>query len=388
MAIDNKPLDLIDESDLQSMIGIPESKVVEYKKAIFGNGHEEVREFLSDVSSFANAGGGHLVFGIREEEGVAVEVCGLQDINADDEKGRIENILRDNIEPRIPSIGIQVVPLEASGVAVVMRIPRSWSLPHVVNYQKHWKFYSRHSAGKYPLDVGEVRTAFSLSETTAERIRNFRAERLSLVVSGQTPAPLDEGAKVVLHIVPLGAFSTAERVDVASLDLTSLEPMRAGGWSDRYNLDGRLSWQSTATYLQVFRNGSIEAVSTDLVIEREDRRVIPSLSYERELVGALPRFLGIQKSLGVEPPFFIMLSLLGVSGCTMGLDPRLEGPTRYPIDQDALLLPEVLTDSFECVPSEVMRPAFDAVWNAAGHARSLNYSEEGEWGAGPNSRPL
>ena len=83
---------------------------------------------------------------------------------------------------------------------------------------------------------------------------------------GHSPfAGLDEGARVVLHIVPFGAFDPAARVDVSSLDRQSLRPIQATGWDDRYNLDGILSWQSTATYLQVFRNGSIEAVSAYLI---------------------------------------------------------------------------------------------------------------------------
>jgi hypothetical protein len=49
------------------------------------------------------------------------------------------------------------------------------------------------------------------------------------------------------------------------------------------------------------------------------------------------------------------------------------------IDRDALLVPEIMVESFEYCPQEVLRPAFDAVWRAAGWERSMNYDEEGRW---------
>jgi hypothetical protein len=28
-----------------------------------------------------------------------------------------------------------------------------WVVPHVVSYKRHWRYYSRNSSGKYPLDI-------------------------------------------------------------------------------------------------------------------------------------------------------------------------------------------------------------------------------------------
>lgn len=59
-----------------------------------------------------------------------------------------------------------------------------------------------------------------------------------------------------------------------------------------------------------------------------------------------------------------------------------------PIDRDILLLPDVIIDDFNSVlgfkeVAKILRPIFDAVWNACGLARSLNYDEQGNW----NPRP-
>lgn len=61
----NRPLDSVEESDLQELIDnqVPEGKTIEYKEALPGNSDGDKKEFLADVSSFANAAGGDLIFG-------------------------------------------------------------------------------------------------------------------------------------------------------------------------------------------------------------------------------------------------------------------------------------------------------------------------------------
>jgi hypothetical protein len=319
-----------------------------------------------------------LIYGMRENSGIASELCGLESIDADAEIRRLDNIIRDGIKPRIPGVSLWAIPLRTSSDAIIIRIPMSWASPHMVTFKNDSKFHSRNSAGKYQLDVSELRAAFVLSETTTERIRNFRIERLSKIIAGETPVLLNETAKIILHIIPFGAFNPAARFDVSSLasDVGKLQPMSAIGWDTRHNFDGYLSFANPLRYLQVFRNGIIEAVDASILEPVGSKLIIPSLLFERELLDALPRFLSIQKQLGVESPHLIMISLLGVSGYTMGVNnSHLD---TYPIDRDALILPEIIVENFECNPSEVMRPIFDAIWNAAGWLRSMNYNENGE----------
>jgi predicted HTH transcriptional regulator len=64
-----KPLAEITESDLLGLItnGIAESRTLDYKRSLPGNSDADKKEFLADVSSFANTAGGDLVFGIDED---------------------------------------------------------------------------------------------------------------------------------------------------------------------------------------------------------------------------------------------------------------------------------------------------------------------------------
>ncbi len=394
----DKAFDSITEADLQSLVadGVVEGKTIEYKAALPDSTYDSMKDLLADVSSFANAAGGHLVFGMVEEGGMPVDVCGLHGVDADAQLLRIENIVRDGIQPRIPGLLMRGVPLSGEAVAIVIRIPSSWAQPHVVQYRRHWRFYSRNSTGKYPLDVSEVRAACVLSESIAERMALFRSERLGRIVAGQTPVPVGDDAKMVLHILPFGAFHLGARLDIASLGsaIRTLDPIGAHVSGHSYNLDGLVTYAHGTDphgppYVQVFRSGAIEAVETRMLpfkFADDDPPRIPSVTYETQLLARLPTYLSLQERLGLAPPLVIMLSLIGVSGYVMGVTTQL-GHSReheYPIDRDVLLLPEVMVDTFAVEPAEVMQPIFDSVWNAAGWARSMNYDESGNWGKGPN----
>jgi len=232
-----------------------------------------------------------------------------------------------------------------------------------------------------------------LSQAFAERIRGFRAERLSKIMARETPVPLVEGGKIVLHIMPARAFDVTMEFDVTSFAdrmddrLYPINTEHCERCDYRVNFDGFLTYaqlpQSTCAraYLQLFRNGGIEAVEAWILHKEKekDERSIPSPAYEQALLSALLRYLSIQKDKGVEPPLLIMLTLLGVHGYTMATRRYPSLDYYQPIDRDALVLPEVLAESFDCDPAEVMRPAFDAIWNAAGWPRSMNYDETGKW---------
>lgn len=99
MSLDGKPLEAVNENDLQALIDnqVREGKTIDYKESLPGNTDSDKKEFLADVSSFANAAGGHLLLGIKEEAGLPVEISGLQGINADAEILRLENTIRSGL---------------------------------------------------------------------------------------------------------------------------------------------------------------------------------------------------------------------------------------------------------------------------------------------------
>jgi len=347
----NKDIEEITKDDLQALIDneVSERKAIEYKQALPGNSDKEKKEFLADVSSFANASGGDLIYGITEDKktGKPKSLDGLDAENIGQEITRLDNIIRTGIQPRLPSVAISPpIALENSKVALIIRIPKSWISPHRVIHND--KFYSRSSNGKYPLDVGELRIAFNLSETITERIRNFRADRIAKILANETPVPMYDNPKIALHMIPVISLNPTQRYDIDNVAFkpAQLKPIYCAGWNDRYNLDGFLSYtwneeKRSHSYLQLFRNGIIEAVEALLLEPHEEKHFIPSIAYEKELIISVDSYLSLLKTLNAEPPIIIFLTLLGVKGYRMSVRDS------YEIDRDILLLPETIMESYE-----------------------------------------
>ena len=119
---------------LQSLIDneVIENKTIEYKQALPRKSDKAKKEFLEDVSSFANSSGGDLIYGIVEDRksGKPKSLNGLDIENPDQEILRLESIIRDGIEPRmIPSVITRQISLSNQKVALIMRVPKSFTNP-------------------------------------------------------------------------------------------------------------------------------------------------------------------------------------------------------------------------------------------------------------------
>ncbi len=382
----NKSIGEITEQDLQALIEQKEveGKTIEYKQALPGNADADKKKFLADVSSFSNSSGGDLMYGMVEDKGMPKALDGLDIGDFDQVKQRLENLVRDGIEPRIPSLTIQRVPLSNTRTALVIRVPKSWSSPHRVRLG-HDKFYARNSAGKYQLDVAELRIAFNLSETITERIRNFRRDRISNIVANETTVLLPDTAKIVLHLIPITAFSTAQSYEIGKIapNPVKMWPIYSHGCSWRYNLDGFLTYSGDAkqahSYVQLFRNGIIEAVETSMLEPHEQKLYIPSGLYEQELIRSLSNYLSSLETLTVEPPIFVFLTLLGVKGYSMAYrERRWDEASLNTIDRNVLALPEIIVENYDDRAERILKPCFDSIWNACGLPSSLNY-KDGKW---------
>lgn len=384
-----KAFDDIEEQDLQILVdnGVLEGKTIEYKQELTVSSDKEKKEFLADVSSFANASGGDLIYGIVEDRstGAPERLEGLTIINEDKETRKLEEMIRYGIQPRIPSVNIRAIPLKDNKTALIIRVLKSWVSPHRVVYGGYDKFYSRNSKGKYPLDVGELRIAFNLSSGITEQIRKFRESRISEIYANETPVPLLKNAKIVLHLIPLSSVSSGQIYDISRLPLDprTIVPFSSSyGWNGRYNLDGYLTYSKAEnmvevhSYVQLFRNGILEAVECSL-LDNSDLK-IPHVAFEEKIMNAFKSYISILEKLNVGMPIFAFLTLVDVKGYSMATGPSwiFRGNT---INKDVLSLPEIITENSEFEVEKVLKPWFDTIWNACGFPCSLNYDSSGKW---------
>ena len=134
MAIDRFDFDAVTEADINQLIanGVAEGYKLEFKRETYSTNDSAKREFLKDVTAFANSAGGHLVIGIAETDSIATSAHPISVPQADTEILRMESLLRDGVEPRIAGVRIRAVPI-AGGVVLALRVPRSWNQPHRVS---------------------------------------------------------------------------------------------------------------------------------------------------------------------------------------------------------------------------------------------------------------
>ncbi len=381
----NKLLQDIALADIQRLIseGVGESKTLEYKQELPGNGDGGQVKILRSISSLANTAGGDLLYGVAAVDGIPTGLPGISIGSQDETLLRLENLCRDGLSPRLPHIEFRVVLLGDDCAVLVVRVRRSWSAPHRVIAGNHSHFYGRNSAGSYSLDVGELRSAFNLSESVAERIRAFRVGRMLAINDGETPVRLMAGARLILHLIPLGSFVSAEQPISFQRDqqlLSFMSPIDSTGWNSKYSLEGRVSFsvgegKPSRAYTLTYRSGIVEAVAT-IAKTNEDASIPPS--YEKDVVIAAERFLKTMIDIGLEPPFYVLLSFVGVRGYAMSL--RFH--TNEPITKDSLAIPEVILGGSPQPLQEELKEAFDTVANAFGLEGSINYDMDGKWVGG------
>ena len=372
--------------DLKSLIEnkVIESKHIEYKRDLSLSQPSEKKEFLADISSFANSIGGDLVIGIdaNSETGEPTEISGLELSNVDSEILKIEGLIRTGISPRIWGLEIHPISVSESKTVLVIRIPNSWTSPHRVDFQGHYKFYTRGSNGKYPMDVDELRIAFSLSQTISDRIKNFRIDRINNIYTNQSYLPLPEGAKVILHLIPFSAFSPNNNFEFQNIrNFTSeMRPMRGGGWDFQYNLDGFICYTHDGGYTQVFKNGIIEAVNSSLLKGSIGKKSIPSTSLEAMILDSFKEYKKILVTQNLTLPVAVTLSLTGIKEheFAAGQYSPIFG-NKYPHGKDVLNLPENLIQDFSSDYCQIFRPIFNSLWNSYGYEKSNNFDNEGKW---------
>lgn len=385
-----KPVHEIKLADLEALVGVArESKTLEFKLEMPGKAESELVPLLAGISSLANAAGGDFVLGVAARDGLAEAVPGIAIANLDAEKLRLEQLLANGLEPRLPRIDIEPVECTAGCYTLVVRVPRSWVGPHRVKANN--RFYGRSSGGRYPLDVGELRTAFVLADSVAERVRAFRAERLGQIGADETPVPLPPGGRAILHVIPFPPFADRSDIDVVqAISTGTFTPLPLDGIGGAnqpiVNLDGFVNYAAAGrthalSYVQFFRNGAIEGVKALGPDEQNGRPYIPGPALTKAVAFALRQYLDVLTSFDMGLPVFAFLSFTGMDGCTLrynsgfGAGFSVAGPRRGA----TIMLPEITIESATFDAPLALKPVFNALWNAFGFIRCNMYDGQGLW---------
>jgi hypothetical protein len=400
MTLRHLTLEQIDQAQLQGLIDgrASETRDIEYKRDSYGNADKDRGEYLADISSFANSAGGDIIVGMATRSGVPTGFAPLQ-IDADAEILRLENIARTGLQPRIFGLAIRCVPIAEGGFVLVVRIPRSYNQPHRIIRQGsgHQRFYARSSAGKYEPHVDELRLLFVRAPQLAERMRDFRFDRIAKIVANDAQVRLSDTRALILHVVPFSAFDSQIRLPLDPGDNLYLrfQPILTTHPSDfRINVDGLLTLsnvpqntQQYRAYVQVFHSGIVEAVASSFVHGQgtpQSPFQLTAIRTEAAIVKFSHIYLKALLAIGFTPPFALFVSLIGVKGVPYSF---AQGNVLFEddagvIDRDQLHFSDVI---IEVVPDDrneyakQLRPLLDQTANAAGRPTTPSFDEAGEF---------
>ncbi len=391
-----RPLTELKESDLIALKegGQAERKTLDYKRDVVGPSDSDKREFLYDVSSFANSAGGFLIFGVTEKDGVPIDLVGLA-VDPDKEILRLQQMLRAGVRPTLAAVEIAPVKLGNGRHAIVIHIPKSWNPPHQVVFQGAFRFCARDSRGKYFVEVDELRTIFAVSGTIAERIRTLRVERTTRIAAGDAPVTLLGQGYLALHVVPFSAFSAGYSFP---LDEVMRQPNAFPPILDNYSrqylmtFDGFLAASNSEAipkpqraYTQISRTGIVEAVAASIT-RGSPSNFIMLPSVEAMIVASANRYMSRLQLFGVEPPIAILASLINVQDMRFIREfynnALLEDMPSERLVRDQYHFVETI---FETIPNDYrvaakrMRGTLDHLANAAGCGASPNFDAAGNY---------
>jgi Schlafen, AlbA_2 len=160
-------LKLRDKSDLERLVtdDVQESLTLDYKDAgALGRNSQQRNELCKDVSAFANAAGGQIVYGIQETNHHPQRV---QDADAVDSaqvsREWIEQVIDSGVQPRVAGLQIQPIDVAPGRAAYVLTVPQAttWA-PHQAPDNK---YYYRQNFQSVPMEDYQVRDAMRRATT-------------------------------------------------------------------------------------------------------------------------------------------------------------------------------------------------------------------------------
>lgn len=325
-----------------------------------------MRDFLADVTAFANTDGGDIVVGVREDKnGVAAKIVGIDRQGLDQALLRIDDQLRSSIDPRVPQFRVHEVELADGRVVLVMRVGASLIAPHRVTLKESSRFYRRANRGNYLMSTAELRQAFAASTDLPLRIRDLHRKAVEAIKGHDMPARLRDGPVAVLTIAPLSVLRAARDVNITR-DLAVLPPRHTSNLQMVVGLDGVIVHSPIDTDSRAVRSWSVNhrlgyldfAWSIGQV--EPGRQTVSPENFIPELKGIVPAAIGRLRSFEIEGPWIAMLTLVGLR------DYRVVAGDGYMTEaawQDNAYLGEVLDDT---MPADALHQFTRGFWRVFG----------------------
>lgn len=205
--------------------GIPESDELDWKAVLPAQREFKQSDYIKDIAAFANAGGGMLVFGIKEEDKAAVERTDAGDFNENYER-TIQQTCMTAITPPVFGVRSYFVGAEPTR-AVALVVPASVDGPHLVFKGDQFAAPLRVGADTHWMREREIEAAY---RARFDAVRRSQHELQNLYDDMAQSFDVNERAVFVGAARPRVTPLLTDRRDVADASLIMLESSKLADW--------------------------------------------------------------------------------------------------------------------------------------------------------------
>jgi len=356
----------------------PESDSLDYKRELNITTRRDRIELAKDISSFANEIGGTLVYGVPEETNgdavptpQSIENCGIT-IDSDLPE-RIENILLNSIHPVLPNLFVKTVNLAEIDPKLILLIyhPASWNKPHMVELDRHRRYYRRGNYRTVPMSEREVEAAYASRRSFQIAAEDFfRSADL-----GEVPS-----TGPFLRIIVFPQFSLVRRdrmrEDAFRTWLRDNPPAeRRGDWFPFLDGVRFLSYATGALNgrqfeLRLFHNGALSFTADPTMVIGNNKLDLAEVRKIIDLYSFIPaskafELLGIAGPLTVKVAIHGGVNLEAIFGPQIWFADPIRGPT--PLHQDpTAFVEESSTDELLAERERLLARIIDRLASAFG----------------------
>jgi hypothetical protein len=231
-----KPVTDWTEDDILAMItdGVQESITLDYKacgaiRLTPSADRDHTRtEMSKDVSAFANAGGGKIIYGVTERGHLPGDIDDGYEPNRPSREW-FDQIISTTIEPRIDGITIKQIPLsgaKAGKVIYVVDIPQSRRAPHMA---LDHRYYKRTNDRCVMMHDYEVRDVMRRQEAPDLRIE-FRLPSGEVRYPQDVQQPMSNPIELTVHLLN-DALVPAEYIGIRLYFDTRVQVLGYNGFS-------------------------------------------------------------------------------------------------------------------------------------------------------------
>lgn len=174
----DKPFDKLNIEDIENLVLIrkeQENNYLEYKERIEPSDKFK-KLFLKTISGFANAKGGYIIIGIKEDKNTnLLEILGIEKtINHQKVEEWVNNILIANLDKKV-QYNIRTIEIKDNEEKIVLLIyiPESPKKPHMVTFKGENHYYLRHNKSVNLATQSEVEEMFEYSKKVEKGFEDF-----------------------------------------------------------------------------------------------------------------------------------------------------------------------------------------------------------------------